>query len=223
MKTSIAFVLISLFWLACKKDSKPPFAFKGIVLRRADLSPVANARVGVAVIKPDDPLYASNTGSFITNTDAKGMFRMAIGNNIDSSLIEQYYTVARKKGMVQLRSTYRRTLDQFLDTILLDDASYLKMEITIKTPPVGQQSLYLSWDFLKTSDTPAIGKDLSKGEELYSRFPTTSFTIIDSFSHYERPRLFTELIIMSPTESKRLSGKDILLQKQDTNYVKIEY
>jgi hypothetical protein len=224
MKRTIYLLLLPILWGACKKDSKPSYTFKGVVLRRADLSPVSGVKVGVSVItQTTGTPYPTTSGSFNTTTNSKGEYKMEV-DGIDPALVNEYYTASSQKGMVQLRSTFKRTKDQVPDTILLDDASYIKMEITVKATPGTQEQLYLNWDFLKPTDNAVVGGGFYRSKDLLVSFPNTKIAIVDSFSHAERPRLLAEFILINTaTGATYKPGKDMPLQKQDTNYIKMEY
>src|SRR5262249_42410796 len=99
-KTSIHLLLcvIAIVFIACKKDSQTT-TYQGLVLRQADKSPVANALVGLA--------FSDHNGSvnYSGYTNAKGEYTIQVG---ETGLQDEYYAVANKKGMVQVRNIWKR-------------------------------------------------------------------------------------------------------------------
>jgi hypothetical protein len=221
MKRTIGLLLFPLLWIACKKDSDAgSYTFTGVVLNQADHKPVPNANVGITLLSDTIRQYSTTVGSIVTTTDINGRYTITVKG---LTSVKEYLTGAWAKGMIQLRDTWRQTADQLPDTLLLDKASYVKIEIVLKTAVTAQQQLYLSWDFLKPTDPPAISSSFYRSSQA---LPFTAighaFNLLDSFSYAERPRFFAQWRLSSSTATNVTTGKDVPLVK-DTNTVRIEY
>jgi hypothetical protein len=213
-------LLLPLLWIACKKDSSEiAYTFKGVVLRYSNKAPIAGANVGITVLSDSSQTtYSASTGAFLTTTNNSGEYTITIKGLAG---VKEYMTGAWARKMIQFRNTWRRTADQVPDTIWLDDASYVKMEIILKTTLNADQKLYLNWDYLKPTDAAVVNASFYKALQLPNSL-NRPYPLVDSFAFNDRPRLFAQWILATGTLTKMSPGIDVPLT-QDTNFVKIEF
>jgi hypothetical protein len=221
MKKILFLLSLPFLLAACTKDSKPTLTFTGIVLDPINHIPVINANVGISLIVQGNGRPAPVTVTATTITNARGEYTMVVDGGY---MVLEYYTPTWKKGMVQTRNGFHHTVvDQVPDTLFLDKASYLKIDVKINTIPTQQGTMQLSWDYLKPADPAYIVSAFYKTQDFLNVFPGATYKIVDSFSYYDHQRMFTGLSLSTSTDAKQLSGKDWPLLKQDTNYIKFEY
>ncbi len=212
-------LLLPLLWIACKKDSSEiSYTFKGVALRYSNKAPIAGANIGITVLSDSTQTYSVSTGTFLTTTNASGEYSINIKG---LSGVKEYMTGAWARKMIQFRDTWRRTADQVPDTIWLDDASYVKFELVLKTPITSDQKLYLNWDYLKPSDPPIVNSSFYKAVQIPNNL-NRPLSLLDSFSFNDRPRLFAQWILSTGANVKVVPGTDAPLSK-DTSFVKIEF
>jgi hypothetical protein len=214
-------LMISL--LACKKE-KEPRTFKGVVLRRHDQKPVTDAKVNLSFIRKTGQ-YAFIPILYTATTDKNGEYIISVS---DVGTEPTYYSFARKSGHQQIEKGKSRLISgHLMDTIILDDASYLKIDLLLKTFPPNTNGIFLSliridWAFMSPTGLFDIKEESENKFKTYGP-PLATDVHLDSFSYFESKKALIRLYTQESGPSKILLEKEVVLDSLTTTEVKIEY
>jgi hypothetical protein len=222
-KVGSLFVLLIVF-LGCKKDKEEPRTFKGVVLRRHDQKPIANAQVNLGFIRKTDQ-YSLTPILYTATTDVNGEYTISAA---DMGTEPHYGAYARKGGFKQMAMGQRRPIrDQAKDTIILDDASYLKIDLVLKTFPPPQNGITplmtLDWGFMNPTTGWYETQQVPYGKSNTYGPPYATDNYLDSFSYVESKKALIRLYTQGVATPKFLLEKEVILDSLKTTLVKIEY
>ncbi|MDF2187746.1 hypothetical protein [Paraflavitalea sp. CAU 1676] len=220
MKT-LGYILTSLCILcACGKD-KQSKTFKGVVLRQYDRMPVAAAKIQLHFVRRGQgPL--SESLIYTATTDQNGEYSIDVP---DWGTDRFYWPLVSKPRMVQT-GVYGRNwyvYEHRYDTLMLDVASYVKIDLTLNTfPEKGngtKDTIDVRLDYI-TRTGQTFG---NLGVEKSFKPPFAAEIFIDSFSYSESNKAYLRLYSHVYYPSKVLLEKEIMLDSGKTTTVKIEY